>query len=68
MIALVIIRRAHKAHRTDRGAENPTGPKLPDFTLCISDRLIDFYYKILVILVFSWLLRYNSDYFGIVLF
>ena len=23
----------HKAHRTDRGAENPTGPKLPDFTL-----------------------------------
>ena len=33
MIALVIIRRTHKAHRTDRGAENPTGPKLPDFTL-----------------------------------
>ena len=33
MIALVIIRRTHKAHRTERGAENPTGPKLPDFTL-----------------------------------
>ena len=34
VIALLIIRRTHKAHRTDRGAENPTGPKLPDFTLC----------------------------------
>ena len=34
VIALVIIRRTHKAHRTDKGAENPTGPKLPDFTLC----------------------------------
>ena len=33
VIALVIIRRTHKAHRTDRGAENPTGPKLPDLTL-----------------------------------
>ena len=33
MIALVIIRRTHKAHKTDRGAENPMGPKLPDFTL-----------------------------------
>ena len=34
VIALVIIRRTYKAHRTDRGAENhPTGPKLPDFTL-----------------------------------
>ena len=33
VIALVIIRRTHKAHRTDRGAENPTGPKLPHFTL-----------------------------------
>ena len=33
MIALVIIRRTHTAHRTDKGAENPTGPKLPDFTL-----------------------------------
>ena len=33
VIALVIIRRTHKAHRTDRGAENPTGPKLPYFTL-----------------------------------
>ena len=30
---MVIIRRTHKAHRTDRNAENPTGPKLPDFTL-----------------------------------
>ena len=27
VIALVIIRRIHKAHITDRGAENPTGPK-----------------------------------------
>ena len=36
VIALVIIRRTHKAHRTDRGAENPTGPKLPDFTLPFS--------------------------------
>ena len=33
VIALVIIRRTHKAHRADRGAENPTGPKLPDVTL-----------------------------------
>ena len=33
VIALVIIRHTHKANRTDRGAENPTGPKLPDFTL-----------------------------------
>ena len=33
MIALEIIRRTHKAHITDRGAENPTGPKLPDFIL-----------------------------------
>ena len=33
VMALVIIRRTHKAHRTVRGAENPTGPKLPDFTL-----------------------------------
>ena len=33
VIASVIIRHTHKAHRTDRGAENPTGPKLPDFTL-----------------------------------
>ena len=32
-MALVIIRCTHKAHRTDMGAENPTGPKLPDFTL-----------------------------------
>ena len=35
MIALVIIRRTHKAHRTDRGAENPKGPKLLDFTLVV---------------------------------
>ena len=28
-----IIQHTHKAHRTDRGAENPTGPKLSDFTL-----------------------------------
>ena len=35
VIALVIIRPTHKAHKTDRGAENPTGPKLPDFTLFI---------------------------------
>ena len=33
VIALVIIRRTHKVHRTDRGAESPTGPKLPYFTL-----------------------------------
>ena len=33
VMALVIIRRIHKGHITDRGAENPTGPKLPDFTL-----------------------------------
>ena len=33
VIALVIIRRTHKAHKTDSGAENPTGPNLPDFTL-----------------------------------
>ena len=33
VIALVIIRRTHKAQRTDGGAENPTRPKLPDFTL-----------------------------------
>ena len=33
VIALVIKRRTHKAHITDRGAEKPTGPKLPDFTL-----------------------------------
>ena len=33
VIALVIIRRTHKAHRTDRGVENPTGPKLLDFAL-----------------------------------
>ena len=31
VIALVIIRRTHKAHRTDRGAKNPTGLKLTDF-------------------------------------
>ena len=33
VIDLVIIRRTHKAQKTDRGAENPTGSKLPDFTL-----------------------------------
>ena len=33
VIALVIIRRSHKTHITERGAKNPTGPKLPDFTL-----------------------------------
>ena len=33
VIALVIKRRTHKAHITDRGAENPTGPKLPDFII-----------------------------------
>ena len=33
VIALAILRRSHKSLRTDRGAENPTGPKLPDFTL-----------------------------------
>ena len=32
VIALVIIRHSHKAHITNRGAENPRGPKLPDFT------------------------------------
>ena len=26
VIALIIIRRTHKAHKIDRGAENPTGP------------------------------------------
>ena len=31
VMALVIIRRTHKDHITDRGAENPTGPNLPDF-------------------------------------
>ena len=31
VMALVIIRRIQKAHITDRGAENPTGSKLPDF-------------------------------------
>ena len=42
VIALVIIRHTHKAHRTDRGAENPTGPKLPDFTLshCCNKKII----------------------------
>ena len=34
VIALVIIRRTYKADRNDRGAKNPKGPKLPDFTLC----------------------------------
>ena len=33
VIALAILRRSHKALRTDRCAENSTGPKLPDFTL-----------------------------------
>ena len=33
VMALVIIRRIHKAHIIDRGAQNSTGPKLPDFTL-----------------------------------
>ena len=44
VIALVIIRRTHKAHKTDRGAENPTGPKLPDFTLChlVQQSLVEF--------------------------
>ena len=32
VIALVIIRRTHKAHITNKGAEKPTEPKLPDFT------------------------------------
>ena len=32
-IALVIIQHTNKAHITHRGAENPTGPKLSDFTL-----------------------------------
>ena len=32
-ITLVIIRRINKAQRIDRGAETPTGRKLPDFTL-----------------------------------
>ena len=35
VIALAVLRRSHKSLRTDRGAENPSGPKLPDFTLCI---------------------------------
>ena len=38
VIALVLIRRTHKARITDRGAENPTGPKLPDFTLSKADK------------------------------
>ena len=37
VIALVIIRRTHKGHKTDRGAENPMGPKLPDLTLYTVD-------------------------------
>ena len=31
VIALEIIRRTHKIYINDRGAENLTGPKLPDF-------------------------------------
>ena len=48
VIALVIIRRTHKAHRTDRGAENPTGPKLPDFTLGHIHVIILFVYYVIL--------------------
>ena len=33
VITLAVLWRSHKLLRTDRGAENPTGPKLPDFSL-----------------------------------
>ena len=33
VIASAIQGNVHKILRTVRGAENPTGPKLPDFTL-----------------------------------
>ena len=33
LVALIIIRFSHKALRSNRGAENSTGLKLPDFTL-----------------------------------
>ena len=33
LVALIILRFSHKALRSDRGAENYTGPKLPDLTV-----------------------------------
>ena len=41
VIALVIIRHTHKANRNDRGAENPTGLKLPDFILPYPEKETD---------------------------
>ena len=35
--ALAVLRRSHKPLRTDSGAENPTGPKLPDFTYATTE-------------------------------
>ena len=33
VIAMAVLRCSHKSLRTDKGAEYPTEPKLPDFTL-----------------------------------
>ena len=68
VIALVIIRRTHKAHRTDRGAENPTEPKLPDFTLfaaafyfILSSEIMENISAIKVVSIYSEMIWYHFN-------
>ena len=63
---MVIIRHTHKAHRTDRGAENPTGPKLSDFAVQVNLFLrLCKIIKSMVLeirnLLLSYLLSYKQD-------